>query len=458
MGNKPPRSDVHETMNPRHLSRRPRIRAFLLLLALAACDDEALQDFFANYTPHERYQRRLQETGLDQTAMGRDWIAAASQSLDQAIPIAVPYREESFLDEREAAASAYRIFLRRGQRLEAIFESETDGLYQVFLDLFLIPAGTRPARRHLRSADGQERRIEYLVSRDGDYMIRVQPELLRGGRYTITIVVRPSLQFPVSGRDTTAIRSWYGDPRDGGRRRHEGLDIFAPRWTPVLAAADGVIRSTRSNNLGGNVIWLRDDFGRTHYYAHLQSQAVRRGDRVQVGDTIGFVGNSGNARTTPPHLHFGVYSRGSFDPYPALYQPPTTPAEFVGDPAVIGQTVRVNRDRTRIRTLPTTRSPVLAELALFTPVQVKGGAGVWYRVRLPDGSSGFVATRLTEPVDGPIRSQVVATSTELLADPDASAVAMDRIEAGVEVEVLGTFEEFLLVEGPSGRPGWLAQN
>ena len=224
----------------------------------------------------------------------------------------------------------------------------------------------------------------------------------------------------------------------------------------MLAAADGMVRSTRSNGLGGNVIWLRDKFGQTHYYAHLDRQVVRRGQRVAAGDTIGFVGNTGNARTTPPHLHFGLYSSGSFDPYPALQQLPTTPAAFSGDPNLVGGLARVTLDGARLRALPTSRSDMLAELPLHTPIRVEAGTGAWYRVVTPDGTSGFVAARLAEAADSPIRSAVVADGALLLTDPASWAVALESIAAGAEVPVLGTYEEFLFVQGPSGRLGWLA--
>ena len=120
---------------------RSRLLAVLLFAGVAACENKALQEFFASYTPHERYERRLQETGLAETAMGRDWIAAASEALEQAVPVTAPYREQSFLDERDAAASAYRVSLRRGQRLEVTFESEPDSTYQV---LRLLELGAHP--------------------------------------------------------------------------------------------------------------------------------------------------------------------------------------------------------------------------------------------------------------------------------------------------------------------------
>jgi murein DD-endopeptidase MepM/ murein hydrolase activator NlpD len=73
-----------------------------------------------------------------------------------------------------------------------------------------------------------------------------------------------------------------------------------------------------TNRLGGNVVWvLRPSRGEAHYYAHLDTQRVRAGTRVKAGDVIGTVGNTGNARSTAPHLHFGIYAGGgAVDPLP----------------------------------------------------------------------------------------------------------------------------------------------
>ncbi len=97
--------------------------AAVVAVGLVACSRESLREYFAGATPHERYERLLQETGLDETALGRDWMAAATEALRQAISITSPYREESYLDPREAAASGYRVSLKRGQRLEVTFQS-----------------------------------------------------------------------------------------------------------------------------------------------------------------------------------------------------------------------------------------------------------------------------------------------------------------------------------------------
>lgn len=450
---------VHRGMDA-HTTRSLSLRTGLccgLLVGLVACGGDSFRGLFAGYSAHELYERGLTEAGLDQTALGRDWLAAAATALENPVPVAAPYREESYLDPRVAMATGYSVTLRRGQRITAQFESEPDSTYRVFFDLFVVPTGPSAKPTLLASADSLSREIDYVARRNGEYLIRVQPELLRGGRYVVTIVVGPSLAFPVQDHDTSAIRSWYGDSREGGRRRHEGLDIFAPRGTPVLAAAAGVVRSTRPNGLGGNVIWLRDELGRSHYYAHLDRQLVHRGDRVSVGDTIGFVGNTGNARTTPPHLHFGIYSRGSFDPYPALYQPPSEPAHFTGDPELVGAVARVNRSSARVRSQSSSRSRIVTDLPLHAPLRVAAGSGGWYRVILPDGTTGFVAVSLMEPMDDPVGREVVASGAPLLADPEPTAVAVDSVRAGQEIQVLGSFGAFLYVEA-NGRSGWLPVN
>ena len=90
---------------------------------------------------------------------------------------------------------------------------------------------------------------------------------------------------------------------------HHGEDVFAPIGAPVLAVADGTVFSVGWNDLGGNRLWLRDRRGNEFYYAHLSafSPLAVDGMRVEAGDVLGFVGNSGDAETTPPHLHFEIH-------------------------------------------------------------------------------------------------------------------------------------------------------
>ncbi len=115
------------------------------------------------------------------------------------------------------------------------------------------------------------------------------------------------------------VDSWHA-PRSGGRR-HEGIDIFASRGTPVRSTTGGVVVRRGENRLGGRVVSVLGPGGQTHYYAHLDDWAdIEVGDWIDVGTTVGFVGNSGNAATTPPHLHYGIYRRTlpPLNPFPLL--------------------------------------------------------------------------------------------------------------------------------------------
>ena len=90
---------------------------------------------------------------------------------------------------------------------------------------------------------------------------------------------------------------------------HHGNDIFAPAGAPILAVTDGTLFLVGWNDIGGNRLWLRDTEGNEFYYAHLSafSPLAFNGSRVRAGDVIGFVGTSGDAVGTPPHLHFEIH-------------------------------------------------------------------------------------------------------------------------------------------------------
>lgn len=135
------------------------------------------------------------------------------------------------------------------------------------------------------------------------------------------------LTVPVRGIVRSQIAQTYGADRSGSRS-HEGIDIFAPRNTAVIAAAPGYVFWIAENQgLGGNWVMVAGAGGRYYYYAHLEAFApgLYVGKRVETGDPIGFVGDSGNAKGTPTHLHFGVYEasclfcpRQAQDPWPLL--------------------------------------------------------------------------------------------------------------------------------------------
>ena len=130
------------------------------------------------------------------------------------------------------------------------------------------------------------------------------------------------LVFPVTGKKAK-VGSFWGDVREGGVRKHEGIDIFAKKGTPVVAICDGVA-FVGNGGKGGNYVWLRsENFSFTVYYAHLDKHSVYHGQFVKKGDIIGTVGKTGNARFTPPHLHFGIYTwTGAVNPLPYVKNSP----------------------------------------------------------------------------------------------------------------------------------------
>lgn len=117
------------------------------------------------------------------------------------------------------------------------------------------------------------------------------------------------LAMPVQGVRVRQVANSFGAARSGWRT-HEGQDIFAPRGTPVYSATSGFVWRIGQGQLGGLYVFMVGPGGRRYYYAHLERYApgLKEGQKVTTRTLLGYVGNTGNARTTPPHLHFGVYS------------------------------------------------------------------------------------------------------------------------------------------------------
>jgi len=136
----------------------------------------------------------------------------------------------------------------------------------------------------------------------------------------------PTIAMPLAEVSKKQIANTWHAPR--GERQHEGQDIFAPRGTPVLSATEGYIVNIGENNLGGQTVSVIGAGGRTYYYAHLDSYAphIAEGDYVTKQTVLGYVGTTGNANGTPPHLHFGVYAPGgAMNPLPLLSDRPAPP-------------------------------------------------------------------------------------------------------------------------------------
>ncbi len=122
------------------------------------------------------------------------------------------------------------------------------------------------------------------------------------------------LTMPVEGVRVAGIANTFGAPRGG--RPHDGQDVFAPRGTPVRSATPGFVYRIDDLSLGGLSVTIVGGGGRRYFYTHFDAvpDELTEGQRVEVDTLIGFVGTSGNAAGTPPHLHLGVYEGDADDP------------------------------------------------------------------------------------------------------------------------------------------------
>jgi murein DD-endopeptidase MepM/ murein hydrolase activator NlpD len=142
-----------------------------------------------------------------------------------------------------------------------------------------------------------------------------------------------SLPIPVQGVIRSDLVDTWGGARSEGRK-HEGIDIFAPRGTPILSATQGVVVRKGLNRLGGKTVSVLGPAGWHHYYAHLDDWAPPAvGEWVEVGTVLGYVGDTGNAKGTPTHLHYGIYEGGiARNPYPLLTPYPSPAARAPSAP------------------------------------------------------------------------------------------------------------------------------
>lgn len=441
----------------------PLILAACLAALLAGCAAiEQLPELFSDHqTPRERYLARLEYAGVMSTALGRDWLDAADRALAEAPLVSAPHAEDGYLPAAEPAAIAFRVQARRGQEIAFEFRLPGDSTTQVFLEVWEVSGDSLQPLRYLEAADSGSRSLLLEPRHDGEYLFRAQPELLRGGRFNATLRIGPTLAFPVLNGREHDIGSNWGDPRDGGRRDHHGIDIFARRGTPVLAAASATVRRVETTPRGGNVVWLRDERGNSLYYAHLDRQAVSAGMRVAPGDTVGFVGNTGNARTTPPHLHFGVYRRGEGPVNPTwfVYRPGGRVPALVADTALLGTWARTPHEQVVLRGAPREQGAARRELGRHTPLRVLAAVGDWFRVRLPDGATGYVAARAVEVAGSAVESAALAVASPLLTRPDGVAdpgAVRALLGPGETVDVLGRFAGYLFVRTGQGASGWVS--
>ena len=438
----------------------------LLTFTLTSCEIFGPgQGIFTSPSPHEQYARSLKTANLDQTALGSLWLAASERSLRDSLRIALPYRESGYFPAQSPLAVGYRIQAERGDVLSIAVSvqgrtgDDTTGRNKtkVFVDVFELDEKQKTTR--VLSAQSDTTGLRWEVKRSRTHLIRIQPELLRSGRYTISVTREPLLAFPVQGLNSKKISSFWGANRDGGRRSHEGVDIFAPRGTPALAAIDGFVSRVGTNGLGGNVVFLSDQsHGLNLYYAHLDSFNVVSGKQVHLGDTLGFVGNTGNARTTGTHLHFGIYQsggRGAIDPLPFIRLGLGEPKQKLPDADNLGDTARIITD-TRLRLAPDNKAETVETLNRNQIVRVLGGAGDWLRVKTPGQTEGYLPAPTVRDISASVRKAKLAAATPIYDEAYPDAAVYKVLAESTTLTVLGTSGDFELVELDKAKnKGWI---
>ena len=167
----------------------------LLIVSFSSCTTRGPAGLFGSKTPHEAYSDKLSNAGLKETKLGRSWFLAAEQSLQKALSITLPYSETGYFAADKPEATGVRFKAKRGEKLSISLTKKPTTGFLVYMDLWQVKDNSKP--NLLESADTAKLQIAYEVKSDGYYLVRLQPELLGSGEYTLSITTGPSLGFPV---------------------------------------------------------------------------------------------------------------------------------------------------------------------------------------------------------------------------------------------------------------------
>lgn len=427
----------------------------LSLVFFSACSTSG-PGLFKKKSLHENYAEKIAKAGLDQTALGRAWIDAASRAIANPQRVQIPFRETGYFPVEYTRAAAWIFLAKKGQQLSIELTKNPSSDFIVYLELFE-PASDNRNLKLLASADSSGKMDPFEVKDDGDFVIRLQPELLRSGEYTLSITVGPSLAYPIRANGSGHTKSFWGAARDNNTRKHEGIDMFAPKRTPVVAVADGAVTRVDENELGGKVVWMRPA-GKDYslYYAHLDSQLVESGKLVKTGEVLGLMGNTGNARTTSPHLHFGIYTKGgAVDPFPFVDPELKKPSPVKGDRDKLNSWTRITAS-TRLSTssMENSQGITLVSNQLIRPIAAIADK---YHVLLPDGSNGYVAIDKVASPAMPVRTIRLQQPLPLLERPDSTSPKKLLLDNDERLIVKGISGKFWYVKNEKEMEGWIPE-
>jgi murein DD-endopeptidase MepM/ murein hydrolase activator NlpD len=281
-------------------------------------------------------QQRVDLLALRRTQLEDEIDRLAGEEQD-----AIEALEQAQVDFRNRAADAYirgnitggqvlvmsdsgAQFAQRQELLEVVIENDERSVREyraarAAVDDEQQAAADELARVSLELRAAEEALVAAFL--EHDLASRELAVFLNGG----TLVIH-GFAFPVSPVSAVNYSDSFGAPRMPGtiyEHWHEGTDILAPMGTPLVACERGVVLSVgRGGVLGGNSVWLRGESGTAYYYAHLSTfeDGIQPGLVVDAGTIVGYVGDTGNARGGPPHLHFEVHPGGgpAINPYPIL--------------------------------------------------------------------------------------------------------------------------------------------
>lgn len=426
-----------------------------LMITIFSCKSGPFQ-LLKPSSPHQLYEKKLVGAGLDQTSMGALWIEQSKSILKQALAISLPYQENGYFSAQQVQATALRFTVQKGQQVQVKLNRKPIDNFKVYVDLWQVKDDG--AFGLVAFADTLTSNFETAIDQSGTYLLRLQPELLVGGEYHLSITALASLAYPLKNANRKQIQSLFGVGRDNNARKHEGIDIFAPFRTPVIAVSAGTVTAVNQNNLGGKVVWFRPQGKNfTLYYAHLDEQSVSAGQVVAYGDTLGRMGNTGNAASTPPHLHFGIYTNnGAVDPLPFIDPLVQVPPKISAVIDMQHTTMRSTGQATWLNTLEKNGTNQ-QKLAQGTIVRVLAATDNYFKAELPNGETGYISARSLLPIQQALsKYKTTATAKPVYDLPDTAAAVKLTLKSGQTVEVLGSFSGYRLIRNENKETGWIS--